>query len=67
MNGENEWPKTALEEMQPFFIRKMPDRPKRKRVPEYDEPKSKYKLFRNGMIMTCKFSKQPGHNKANFP
>ena len=56
INGENEWPKTRLEEMLPPLIRSMSSRPKRKRVPKHDEPRSNYKLSRKRMIMTCKLA-----------
>ncbi|XVE50539.1 hypothetical protein DITRI_Ditri01bG0170800 [Diplodiscus trichospermus] len=67
INGENEWPKSGLEEMQPPQIRRMPSRPKRNRAPEHDKPKNRCKISRKGMTMTCHLCKKSGHSKVGCP
>ncbi|XVF53858.1 hypothetical protein PTKIN_Ptkin05aG0132900 [Pterospermum kingtungense] len=64
INGPSEWKKCGLERLLPPIARKTPGRPKKNRRKSADEPKkSKGKLSRAGLIMTCSLYGQNGHNK----
>ncbi|XVF75182.1 hypothetical protein PTKIN_Ptkin13bG0166800 [Pterospermum kingtungense] len=64
INGPSEWKKCGLERLLPPIARKTPGRPKKNRRKSTDEPKkSKGKLSRAGLIMTCSLCGQNGHNR----
>ncbi|XVF80473.1 hypothetical protein PTKIN_Ptkin15bG0077100 [Pterospermum kingtungense] len=64
INGPSEWKKCRLEHLLPPIARKTPGRPKKNRRKSADEPKkSKGKLSRAGLIMTCSLCRQNGHNR----
>ncbi|XP_059315526.1 uncharacterized protein LOC132066180 [Lycium ferocissimum] len=58
------WPKTTNPSIEPPVPRKMPGRPKKKRMKDKDEPKKYGKLSKKGVKMTCSLCKQVGHKKA---
>ncbi|XVF43068.1 hypothetical protein PTKIN_Ptkin02bG0011100 [Pterospermum kingtungense] len=68
INGSHEWKKCGLEPLLPPILRKTPERPKRNRSKSKDElKKSKRKMGRAGVMMTCSLCGQNGHNKRGCP
>lgn len=64
INGEKMWPKASGYPIEPPLIRKMPGRPKKKRIRDKEEkdPKNPNRLRRTGLQMTCQNCFQVGHN-----
>ncbi|XP_060168755.1 uncharacterized protein LOC132599411 isoform X2 [Lycium barbarum] len=58
------WPKTINPSIEPPVPRKMPGRPKKKRMKDKDKPKKYGKLSKKGVKMPCSLCKQVGHNKT---
>ncbi|XP_038693818.1 uncharacterized protein LOC119991542 [Tripterygium wilfordii] len=62
IRGENMWPKSMQDVVVPPQLRRMPGRPKKKRMREQHEVTLKNKLSRTGMLVTCRVCKGKGHN-----
>ena len=65
INGQNMWQSTRLPFVQPLIKHRPPDRPKKSRVKEHDEPTRHTKLRRVGVPKKCKACGRLGHNKRS--
>lgn len=65
VNGELYWHKTGKEPIGVPGFRKMPGRPKKKRIkPAHESPTKPNKTTRHGRTVTCSNCKQIGHNRG---
>ncbi|KAL4366839.1 hypothetical protein GQ457_05G034720 [Hibiscus cannabinus] len=64
--GEKFWPATNMGDIEPPLPRKLPGRPKKKRVPEEGEC-SGTSLSRKGRKMRCQLCFKVGHNSRTCP
>ncbi|XP_057782269.1 uncharacterized protein LOC131000399 [Salvia miltiorrhiza] len=64
LNGEKMWPRAEGYDVKPPQRKKMPGRPKKRRIrdPSEPNPSNPNKLRRNGSRMTCQKCFQQGHN-----
>lgn len=65
VNGELYWNRTGKEPIGVPGFRKMPGRPKKKRiVPAHESPSKPNRTTRDGRTVTCSNCKEVGHNKG---
>ena len=65
INGQNTWRPSGLPLVQPLIKRRPPDRPKKKRALELDEPRSHRKNRGLGISKQCKSCRKLGHNRRS--
>ncbi|XP_057779416.1 uncharacterized protein LOC130997994 [Salvia miltiorrhiza] len=67
IRGESMWPEVEGFKVKPPAVRRMPGRPKKKRIRSANEREGRNptQLSRGGMIMTCRRCGDAGHNKRN--
>lgn len=66
LSGEEQWSHVQKEPLLPPPIRRMPGRPKKKRVRDTTETnivQGNHRLLKRGTIVTCGICKKEGHNK----
>ncbi|XP_057773865.1 uncharacterized protein LOC130993105 [Salvia miltiorrhiza] len=65
--GESMWPVVESFKVKPPEARRMPGRPKKKRLRSATEREGRnpHQLSRGGMVMTCRRCGNAGHNKRN--
>ncbi|XP_049399869.1 uncharacterized protein LOC125863948 [Solanum stenotomum] len=69
MTNMKMWPKSTRSSIEPLEITPMPERPRKKRSKDSDEPSKKKfgKATRKGRKMKCSLSRNFGHNKKRCP
>ncbi|XP_050217576.1 uncharacterized protein LOC126668414 [Mercurialis annua] len=67
VKGQNMWPKTGFDPIEPPAIRKMPGRPKKARKRDCHEIKKIGRLSRHGRQMRCKHCHEVGHSIRGCP
>ena len=66
INGQNMWRPNGLPPVQPPIKRRPPNRPKKKRPLESDEPRSHRKNKGVGILKQCKACGKLGHNRRSY-
>ncbi|CAH1432565.1 unnamed protein product [Lactuca virosa] len=64
MNGMNMWPSTTFTPPFPPLKRRMPGRPKVKRISDASEMSGKHTVSKAGKKVSCGICKEKGHNKT---